>query len=59
MLLPTFAFAFLLLSSGITYLEYKRISAARRASMETPRLAVSGALPATEVGATGNPSPAP
>jgi hypothetical protein len=59
MLLPTFAFAFLLLSSGIIYLQYNRISAARRASMETPRLAVSGALPATEVGATGNPSTAP
>jgi Trypsin len=58
-MLPTFAFAFLLLSSGIIYLEYGGVSADRRGPVAPPRLAVSGGLSDTEVGATGNPSTAP
>ena len=58
-MLPTFAFAFLLLSSGIIYLEYGGVSADRRGPVAPPRLAVSGGLSDSEVGATGNPSTAP
>jgi hypothetical protein len=56
-MLPTFAFAFLLVSSGIIYLEYSAVSADRRGPMAPP--AVSGGLSDMEVGATGNPSTAP
>jgi hypothetical protein len=57
-MLPTLAFAFLLLSSGIIYLEYGRVSADHRDPVAPPRPAASG-LSDTEVGATGNPSTAP
>jgi hypothetical protein len=62
MLLPTFAFAFLLLSSGIIYLEYGGGGFDRRGSVVSPRppaAVISGGLNDTEVGATGNPSTAP
>jgi len=58
-MLPTFAFAFLLLSSGIIHLEYGGVSADRRGPVAPPRPAVSGGLSDSEVGATGNPSTAP
>ena len=59
MLLPAFAFACLLLSSGVIYLEYSRVIPDRRGSVVTPRPAVSGGQDDMEVGATGNPSTAP
>jgi hypothetical protein len=58
-LLPTFVVAFLLLGSGIVYLEFSRISADRGTSIEVPRSAMPWRLNLTEVEATGNPSTAP
>jgi len=57
-MLATFAFAFLLLSSGIFYLEYGG-GADRRGAVTMPRPAPSGGGSDTEVAATGNPSTAP
>lgn len=57
-MLATFAFAFLLLSSGIFYLEYGS-GGDRRGAVTMPSAAPSGGLSDTEVAATGNPSTAP
>jgi hypothetical protein len=55
--LPTFVFTFLLLSSGIVYLEFGRMSSHRGAL--APRPSIPLAQNAAEVRATGNPSTAP
>jgi hypothetical protein len=58
-MLATFAFAFLLLSSGVFYLEYSEGGADRRGAVTVPRPAPSAGGSDTEVGASGNPSTAP
>jgi hypothetical protein len=58
-MLATFAVAFLLLSSGVFYLEYSGGGGDRRGAVTMPGPAPSGGASDPEVGATGNPSTAP